>query len=99
MTKRFLLLILALSGVAFGQMTFQQCVDNANAQLNTCIAAAQTTYDIRRPSTWRTTTIASTPIHLVRQALPGATGPAALRTILASIIATSSSSGMGRARI
>jgi predicted CXXCH cytochrome family protein len=47
----------------------------------------------RRPKIWQTTTIASTPIRPARRASQGATGPAPLRTILASIDATSSSSG------
>ena len=47
MTKR-LLLILALSGAAFGQMTWQQCQDNATTELNNCVAAAQKTFDTQK---------------------------------------------------
>lgn len=43
-----LLLILVLSGAAFGQMTWQQCQDNATTELNNCVAAAQKTFDTQK---------------------------------------------------
>lgn len=90
---RPLFLLLALSGAAFGQMTWQQCQDNATTELNNCVAAAQKTFDTQKATDLANYNDCIDPNSPVRRALPGATGAATLRTILASIDATSSSSG------
>ena len=92
MTKR-LLLILALSGAAFGQMTWQQCQDNATTELNNCVAAAQKTFDTQKATDLANYNDCIDPNSPRSSALAGCTGAATLRTILASIDATSSSSG------